>query len=68
MIAHLLAVEHPDRVLSLTSVMSEPAPRIGRMGARTILALVWRARRLAGEQGRPTTPEAMADFMVACSR
>ena len=65
MIAQQLTVEHPDRVLSLTSIMSKPAPRIGRMRARTTLALVRRARRLAREQGRPTTPEAMADFMVA---
>ncbi|WP_448641819.1 alpha/beta fold hydrolase [Geodermatophilus sp. URMC 63] len=65
MIAQLLAVEHPDRVLSLTSIMSKPAPRIGRMRARTTMALVRRARALAKEQGRPTTPEAMADFMVA---
>ncbi|WP_448626146.1 alpha/beta fold hydrolase [Geodermatophilus sp. URMC 64] len=65
MIAQLLAVEHPDRVLSLTSIMSTPSPRIGRMRARTLLALVRRARRLAREHGRPATPEAMADFMVA---
>ena len=65
MIAQLMAVEHPDRVLSLTSIMSKPAPRIGRMRARTLLALVRRARRMAKERGRPTTPEAMADFMVA---
>jgi pimeloyl-ACP methyl ester carboxylesterase len=64
-IAQTLAVEHPDRVLSLTSVMSTPSPRIGRMRARTIAALVRRARRLAREHGRPTTPEAMADFLVA---
>ncbi|SHN87018.1 Pimeloyl-ACP methyl ester carboxylesterase [Geodermatophilus obscurus] len=65
MIAQLLAVEHPDRVLSLTSVMSKPAPQIGRMRARTTIALVRRAKRLAEEHGRPTTPEAMADFMAA---
>jgi pimeloyl-ACP methyl ester carboxylesterase len=65
MIAQLLAVEHPDRVLSLTSIMSKPAPRIGRMRARTTMALVRRAQRLAKERGRPTTPEAMADFMLA---
>ena len=63
-IAQTLAVEHPSRVLSLTSIMSTPSPRIGRMRARTILALVRRARRLAKELGRPTTPEAMADFVV----
>ncbi|PRY47718.1 pimeloyl-ACP methyl ester carboxylesterase [Geodermatophilus tzadiensis] len=65
MIAQLLAVEHPGRVRSLTSIMSRPAPRIGRMRARTTLALVRRARRLAKERGRPTTPEAMADFLLA---
>ena len=65
MVAQLLAVEHPDRVLSLTSIMSTPSPRIGRMRARTVLALVRKARRLAKERGRPTTPEAMADFMAA---
>jgi pimeloyl-ACP methyl ester carboxylesterase len=64
MIAQLLAVEHPDRVLSLTSIMSKPSPRIRRMRAGTILALVRRARRMAKERGRPTTPEAMADFMA----
>src|SRR3954447_29036 len=65
MVAQLLAVEHPDRVRSLTSIMSTPSPRIGRMRAGTLLALVRRARRLAKQQGRPATPEAMADFMVA---
>ena len=65
MITQLLAVEHPDRVLSLTSIMSKPAPRIGRMRARTTMALVREAKRLARMNGRPTTPEAMADFMLA---
>ncbi|SHH10084.1 alpha/beta fold hydrolase [Geodermatophilus nigrescens] len=64
-IAQVLAVEHPARVLSLTSVMSTPSPRIGRMRPRTTLALVRRARRLARERGPATTPEAMADVMVA---
>ncbi len=65
MIAQLLAVERPDRVLWLTSIMSTPSPRIGRMRARTTIALVRKAKRLAEEHGRPTTPEAMADFMLA---
>ena len=65
MIAQLLAVEHPDRVLSLTSIMSKPAPQLCRMRARATIALVRKARHLAKEVGRPTTPEAMADFMVA---
>jgi pimeloyl-ACP methyl ester carboxylesterase len=65
MIAQQLAVSAPERVLSLTSVMSTPSPRIGRMRPRTVLTLVRRARRLAKERGPATTPEAMADFMVA---
>jgi pimeloyl-ACP methyl ester carboxylesterase len=65
MIAQLLAVEHPARVLSLTSIMSKPSPRIGRMRTRTLLALIRKARALSKERGRPTTPEAMADFMAA---
>ncbi|MGY1811142.1 alpha/beta fold hydrolase [Blastococcus sp. SYSU D00820] len=65
MIAQQLAVSAPERVLSLTSIMSKPAPRIGRMRPRTVLALVRRARRLAKERGPATTPEAMADFMLA---
>jgi pimeloyl-ACP methyl ester carboxylesterase len=65
MIAQTVAIEHPERVLSLTSIMSSPSSRIGRMRTRTLVALVRKARRLAKERGRPTTPEAMADFMVA---
>jgi pimeloyl-ACP methyl ester carboxylesterase len=65
MIAQTLTVEHPGRVLSLTSIMSKPSHRIGRMRTRTLLRLVRTARRLAREHGRPTTPEAMADFLTA---
>ncbi|SFT91037.1 Pimeloyl-ACP methyl ester carboxylesterase [Geodermatophilus amargosae] len=65
MIAQQLAVSAPERVLSLTSVMSTPSPRIGRMRPRTVLTLVRRARRLSRDRGPATTPEAMADFMVA---
>jgi pimeloyl-ACP methyl ester carboxylesterase len=64
-IAQTLAVEQPGRVLSLTSIMATPSPRIGRMRTRTIVALVRRARRLVKERGRPTTPEAVADFLLA---
>src|SRR3954447_22098660 len=53
MVAQLLAVEHSDRVLSLTSIMSTPSPRIGRMRARTLLTLVGKARRLARQPGPP---------------
>jgi pimeloyl-ACP methyl ester carboxylesterase len=65
MIAQTLTVEHPARVLTLTSIMSKPSHRIGRMRPRTLLRLVRTARRLARERGRPTTPEAMADFLSA---
>jgi pimeloyl-ACP methyl ester carboxylesterase len=65
MIAQQLAVSAPERVLSLTSVMSTPSPRIGRMRPRTVLTLVRKARRLSRDRGPATTPEAMADFMVA---
>ena len=65
MIAQTLAIERPDRVLSLTSIMSTPSSRIGRMRTRTLIGLARTARRLAKERGRPTTPEAMADFMLA---
>jgi pimeloyl-ACP methyl ester carboxylesterase len=61
MIAQLLAVEHPERVLSLTSIMSTPASRIGRMRTCDLLRLVRTARRL----GKPSTPEEMADFALA---
>jgi pimeloyl-ACP methyl ester carboxylesterase len=65
MIAQTVAIEHPGRVLSLTSIMSTPAFGIGRMRTRVLLRLIRTARRLAKEHGRPTTPEAMADFLLA---
>jgi pimeloyl-ACP methyl ester carboxylesterase len=68
MLAQLLAVEHPARVLSLTSIMSTPFFPLSRMTRRTTLALVLTAVRLLRRQGRPTTPEAMVEFMVAMQR
>jgi pimeloyl-ACP methyl ester carboxylesterase len=61
MIAQTLAIEHPGRVLSLTSIMSTPSSRIGRMRVRVLLRLIRTARRL----GKPVTPEETADFMLA---
>jgi len=64
MIAQLLAIDHPGRVLSLTSIMSTPSSRIGRMRPRTLLALIRKGRRL----GKPSTAEEMADFMAAMAQ
>ncbi len=47
MIAQALAIEHPHRVRSLTSVMSTPSPRIGRPTFGATLALAARPARSA---------------------
>jgi len=39
MIAQTLAIRHPSRVRTLTSIMSTPAPRVGRPLVRAMLAL-----------------------------
>ncbi|MFC4949888.1 alpha/beta fold hydrolase [Pseudonocardia sp. GCM10023141] len=49
MIAQAVAIEHPRRVRSLTSVMSTPSPRIGRPTVRAALALAARPARTADE-------------------
>lgn len=49
MIAQALAIEHPARVRSLTSVMSTPSPRIGRPTLGAAGALAARAARTADE-------------------
>jgi pimeloyl-ACP methyl ester carboxylesterase len=51
MIAQSLAIEHPHRVRSLTSVMSTPSPRIGRPTLGASLALAARPARNAEEAG-----------------
>jgi pimeloyl-ACP methyl ester carboxylesterase len=68
MLAQLLAVEHPGRVLSLTSIMATPFFPLSRMTRRKTLALVLTAVRLLRRHGRPTTPEAVVEFMVAMQR
>lgn len=45
MIAQTIAIRHPDRVRSLTSIMSTPSPRIGRARTRAMLALAPRRLR-----------------------
>lgn len=52
MIAQTLAVRHPDRVRTLTSISSTPSPRIGRPGPRVLPVLLARPapdRRAAAE-------------------
>jgi pimeloyl-ACP methyl ester carboxylesterase len=59
MIAQTVAIHHPDRVRSLTSIMSTPSPRIGRARIRALLALV--PRRLHSR-------DELADRMVKVFR
>jgi pimeloyl-ACP methyl ester carboxylesterase len=40
MIAQALAVGHPDRVRSLTSICSTPAPRLGQPEPATLLKII----------------------------
>jgi pimeloyl-ACP methyl ester carboxylesterase len=40
MIAQTMAVHHPDRVRSLTSISSTPAPRLGQPRPRTLLKIL----------------------------
>jgi pimeloyl-ACP methyl ester carboxylesterase len=63
MIAQTIAVRHPSRVLSLTSISSTPSPRIGRQTVGTTLRL------LVGNPSvlrrRPaSSPEEVAEQMV----
>ncbi len=51
MVAQALAIGHPGRVRSLTSVMSTPSPRIGRPTAAAALALAARPARTPEESG-----------------
>lgn len=63
MIAQALAVQHPDRVRSLTSIASTPDPRIGRAPMRLLLKIAKIANpkrlRTAGDYG---------DYAVALSK
>lgn len=49
MIAQTVAIRHPDRVRSLTSVMSSPSPRVGRPTMGAAAALAARPARTADE-------------------
>ncbi|MET0864041.1 MAG: alpha/beta hydrolase [Nakamurella sp.] len=63
MIAQRLAVTHPDRVRSLTSIMSTPSPRIGKIRRRTLVAMV----RLGKQQGRPASADDVLQSAIAFS-
>ena len=60
MVAQALAIGHPHRVRSLTSVMSTPSPRIGRPTLRAMLALAAPPPRTPDEAGE----RAVATFRV----
>jgi pimeloyl-ACP methyl ester carboxylesterase len=56
MIAQTLAIRHPERVRTLTSIMSTPAPRVGRASLKAAIKL--------GRAGDIRTPEQAAERMV----
>jgi pimeloyl-ACP methyl ester carboxylesterase len=58
MIAQELAIHHPDRLRTLTSMMATPTPRIGRISLRT-------AARLNRLQDRPVTTKDNAGELMA---
>jgi pimeloyl-ACP methyl ester carboxylesterase len=59
MIAQTMAVHHPDRVRSLTSINSTPAPRLGQPRLRTLLKIL----KVANPK-RLNSPENLAEYMV----
>ena len=59
MIAQTLAVRHPDRVRSLTSIASSPAPRLGQPTPGTLL----RVLRVANPR-RVQSAEDLAQYLV----
>jgi pimeloyl-ACP methyl ester carboxylesterase len=62
MIAQELAIRHPGRVLTLTSIMSTPAARIATMPTKAAM------RALARHGGTPTSPDEAADQAVALKK
>lgn len=58
MVAQVLACHHPDRVRSLTSISSAPAPRIGQPRPGTLLRI---AKVM---KSRVTDPESLARQMI----
>jgi pimeloyl-ACP methyl ester carboxylesterase len=64
MIAQTMAIRHPTRIRTLTSISATPSPRIGRASPRTTLRLI-RARRSAP---RTDTVQALATRLLAAAR
>lgn len=62
MVAQTLAYTHPDRVSSLTSLSSTPAPRVGQARLRTMLRLAKIVKT------PPTDVEALARQMLEMAR
>jgi pimeloyl-ACP methyl ester carboxylesterase len=63
MIAQTMAIRHPARVLTLTSISSTPSPRIGRATLGFVLRLLL-ANPGALRDRSPATPEEAAERMV----
>jgi pimeloyl-ACP methyl ester carboxylesterase len=59
MIAQTMAVRHPDRVRSLTSISSTPAPRVGQPRPGTLLKIV----KVANPK-RIKSPQDLAQYML----
>src|SRR5215813_12805831 len=62
-IAQTMATEFPARVLSLTSISSQPAPRIGQPSPRDLIAVL----RVANPR-RVKTAEDAAQYVVDMQR
>ncbi len=60
MVFQTMAVRHPDRVRTLTSISSTPSPGIGRPGLATLLKIV----RIANPK-RVKTRDDLGEYMVA---
>lgn len=63
MIAQAVAVRHPDRVRTLTSISSAPAPRIGKPRLGTLLKII-----KAADPARVRTREDAAQYVVDVQR
>lgn len=63
MIAQMMAVRHPSRVRSLTSISSTPSPRIGRASLATALRLLL-ANPAVLRNRSPSSPEEAGEQLV----
>lgn len=63
MIAQTVATDYPDRVRTLTSISSTPAPRIGRPNGRTLARIL-----RAANPRKVRTAEDLAEYLIGLSR